>query len=304
MIRAQDRDRNRERETENNPSKLGRELVSSATRVSQPASIRLEFVPFTVCYNLSIPSLPSFAPLYPCLNSPIPDQAYAPSSCHSIYQSALLQSFSSSLPILLHIAFSFVCSTLWNFSLVLSMSVFVWYISSLFLSLSLFLSILLSLVIHVNRQAASLSVRFLFIAYIVDTRGATKGNRGQWATGAYAGRLIDIEGVPHRIDCVHCSWCTYILAPVGWRTRPCHTTCSIFRDKENEIVTFRSTIGKSFYSFTNRSFWSSLGWKNRKGCIDTSRCWFRSIKELIISSSRFYASRFRYVGIVWLKNWI
>lgn len=112
MIRAQDRDRNRERETENNPSKLGRELVSSATRVSQPASIRLEFVPFTVCYNLSIPSLPSFAPLYPCLNSPIPDQAYAPSSCHSIYQSALLQSFSSSLPILLHIAFSFVCSTL------------------------------------------------------------------------------------------------------------------------------------------------------------------------------------------------
>ena len=80
--------RKRERERGNYPWKLGRGLVSSATRVSQPGrvfgwnSLHLPFAAISLSIlSLSLPRAPY---------SPIPDQAYAPSSCHSIYQSMLV----------------------------------------------------------------------------------------------------------------------------------------------------------------------------------------------------------------------
>ena len=94
-----EKERERERERgEKQPLEIGSWTGQFCnTRVATSQSIRLEFAPFTVRCNLSIRSLslslsPSFrSSLLPrAPYSPIPDQAYAPSSCHSIYQSVLV----------------------------------------------------------------------------------------------------------------------------------------------------------------------------------------------------------------------
>ena len=79
----------------------------------------------------------------------------------------------------------------------------------------------------------------------------------------------------------------------GERVHPPLTTHSIFRDKENEIVTSHSTIGKSFYPPADGSFESSLArWIVKRSTIhllDSS-----VIKEPIVSLGRSHAVRVSY----------
>lgn len=141
------------------------------------AGIRPIYRPLQSLYPFSLPFHPYITPT---INSPIPDQAYAPPSCHSIYQFILLWPFSSvSIHPSSRVAFPFIVVHPCSSTLASTSSQ-----ANSFYPLSSFSALSASVFVGCKSgyPRGSWSIQFLFAAYSEHYRGDKRQSRpmGYW----------------------------------------------------------------------------------------------------------------------------